>query len=76
MTTTRTPRRKATRRGRRSSAGDDPARFAAPHYRLRTTAWQRLGTLSARPAILQPPAARRRDPIPFPRTMPAAAKSP
>src|ERR1700746_652962 len=58
--------RKPTRLGRRSSVGDDPVRPIAPHSWLTTTAGQRLGALSARPAVPQCPAARRCHPILFP----------
>jgi hypothetical protein len=76
MTAARTARRKAIRLGRRSSVGDDSVR---PPW-LTTTAGQRLDALSARPAVLQRPAARRCHPILFPQctipATPAAAKSP
>src|SRR6201993_4419120 len=58
--------RKGIRLGRRSSVGDDPVRPIAPHPWLTTTAGQRLDALSARPAVLQCPAARRCRPILFP----------
>jgi hypothetical protein len=76
MTTAQTARRKAARRGRRSSVGDDPVRLAAPRHRLMAAAGQRRDARSARPAIVHRPAARGRGPILFPPTMPAAAKSP
>jgi hypothetical protein len=66
MTAARTARRKAIRLGRRSSVGDDPVRPIAPHSCLTATAGQRLDALSARPAVLQRPAARRCHPILFP----------
>src|SRR5437868_328641 len=66
MTAARTARRKAIRLGRRSSVGDDPVRPIAPHSWLTTTAGQRLDALSARPAVLQCPAARRCHPILLP----------
>ena len=70
MTAARTARRKATRLGRRSSVGDDPARPVAPHPWLIATASQRLDALSARPAVLQRPAARGCRPILFPNPPP------
>jgi hypothetical protein len=80
MTAARTARRKAPRLGRRSAVGDDPVRPIAPHPWLTATAGQRLDALSARPTVLQRPAARRRHPILFPSppppATPAAAKSP
>jgi hypothetical protein len=80
MTAARTARRKAIPLGRRSSVGDDPVRPIAPHSWLTTTAGQRLDALSARPAVLQRPAARRCHPILYPQctipATPAAAKSP
>jgi hypothetical protein len=76
MTAARTARRNATRRGRRSSVGDDPARLAAPHHGLMATDRQRIDALSPRPTVLQPPAGRARDPILFPQPLPAAPKSP
>ena len=80
MTAARTARRKAIRLGRRSSVGDDPVRPIAPHPWLTTTAGQRLDALSARPAVLQHPAARRCHPTLVPQctipATPAAAKSP
>ena len=80
MTAARTARRKAIRLGRRSSLGDDPVRAIAPHSWLIATPGQPLDALAARPAILQPPAARRCHPILFPQSTipatPAAAKSP
>jgi hypothetical protein len=76
MTAARTARRKATRRGRRSSVGDERARLAAPHHGLRAIAGQRLDALCPRPTVLQPPAGRGRDPILFPQPLPAAPKSP
>ena len=80
MTTARTARRKAIRLGRRSSVGDDPVRPIAPHPWLKATAGQRLDALSARPTVLQHPAARRCHPILFSQctipATPAAAESP
>jgi hypothetical protein len=76
MTAARTARRKDTRRARRSSAGDDRARLAAPHPWLIATTRQRRDTRSARPAVLQHRAAREHGPILFPPTMLAATKSP
>ena len=77
MTAARIARRKATRLGRRSSAGDDPLRLVAPHPWLTASARQRLDALSARPAVLQAalPAARPATQSTIP-TTPAAAKSP
>jgi hypothetical protein len=66
MTAARTARRKAIRLGRCSSLGDDPLRPIAPHPWLTATAGQPLDALSARPAVLQRPAARRCQPILFP----------
>ena len=80
MTAARTARRKAIRLGRRSSVGDNPVRPIAPHPWLTTTARQRLDALSARPTVVQRPAARRCHPILVPQctipATPAAAKSP
>jgi len=59
MTAARTARRKAIRLGRRSSVGDNSVRPIASLPWLTTTAGQRLDALSARPAVLQRPAARR-----------------
>jgi hypothetical protein len=76
MTATRTARRKATRRGRASSVGDDPARLAAPHHRLMATAGptaRRPFRSSGYPPTTCYPWTR---PDPVPPTMPAAAKSP
>jgi hypothetical protein len=76
MTATQTARRKAARRGRRSSVGDDPARLAALRHRLMAAAGQRRDALSARPAIVHRPASHGRGPILFPQPLPPAAKSP
>ena len=76
MMAARIARRKAARLGRRPSAGDDPARLAAPHPWLMATARQRPDALSAhstapdRPPSSTPPA---QSTIP---KMHAAAKSP
>ena len=80
MTPARIARRKATRLGPRSSAGDDPARLPGPHPSLMATGKQRLAALSPRPAAPdRPPSSRPRPLLPAQSTiptMPAAAKSP
>jgi hypothetical protein len=80
MTTAHTARRKAARRGRRSSVGDDPARLVGHHPSLTARLQQRLDALSPRPATLRltstqhaPPTPAR--PIHRP-TMPGGVKSP
>jgi len=80
MTAAPIARRKATRRGRRSSAGDSPARLVAPHPWCIPTARRRLDALSTRPAVLDRPPTRRLRPIRLAQStsaaIPAATKSP
>ena len=80
MTAARTARRKATRLGCRSSVGDDPLALFRLTPGSQQPPSQRLDALSARPAVLQCPAARRCHPILFAQctipATPAAAKSP
>jgi hypothetical protein len=80
MTAARVCGRKGARIGRRSSAGDDPARPVASHPSLAASRKQPLEAFSARPATCPPPPSKRPRPLRLAQstipTMPAAAKSP